>query len=460
MLILSTVGAVGLNLASANIMIIVVRMAFVVRHYTDALCQDTLWSALDDEQLRGRIYRFPQQKIVRFYRLVARGTPDVFLNNIAFDKGMLHNAFIGINDNSRTYFFVLHSLFIHRCLLVSLFNGSDSGITSGYTETETGSVVDKPVKDDDDLIVIDEPGGRNKRGSKKSKVKNVQPSQSPPRPPVKRTAPTSPTSPQRAAPKGKKARVNKPKDQVVVPSFQPPSISSVMGPGSVKANDPVQSTPSGSKVPATMQVDETPPFDPVTDPILLAMRNDPTWELDPDELDALVKLRDELPNARTNRSSAGSSPLTNLSSLPASPTLNVAKNLPVVKPGLPSRVPPAARNDPSNPPPTGHVPSVSSAPAVASSKPSATGSVSTSHASRNNPAQNVPSVPRAGPSNIPKAAHTPSVSSGSRAAVSNTPTDEIGGVPLIPGGQARFKAGERSRGNNKPKDTGKGKRRG
>ena len=70
--------------------------------------QDTLWSALDDEQLRGRIYRFPQQKQVHFYRLVARGTPDVFLNNIAFDKGMLHQAFVGLNDDACEH--------IHSCL--------------------------------------------------------------------------------------------------------------------------------------------------------------------------------------------------------------------------------------------------------------------------------------------------------------------------------------------------------
>ncbi|KAI6162766.1 P-loop containing nucleoside triphosphate hydrolase protein, partial [Pisolithus thermaeus] len=84
-LILSLVGMVGLNLACANIMIIA----------------DTLWSALEDEQLRGRIYRYPQQKVVLFYRLVARGTPDVFLNNIAFDKGNLHKAFVGMDEQSR-----------------------------------------------------------------------------------------------------------------------------------------------------------------------------------------------------------------------------------------------------------------------------------------------------------------------------------------------------------------------
>ncbi|KAI6154544.1 P-loop containing nucleoside triphosphate hydrolase protein [Pisolithus tinctorius] len=68
---------------------------------------DTLWSALEDEQLRGRIYRYPQQKRVHFYRLVARGTPDVFLNNIAFDKGNLHKAFVGMDDQSRKYSMIL-----------------------------------------------------------------------------------------------------------------------------------------------------------------------------------------------------------------------------------------------------------------------------------------------------------------------------------------------------------------
>ncbi|KAG2335271.1 hypothetical protein BDR05DRAFT_843481, partial [Suillus weaverae] len=45
-LILSGVGTVGLNLACANIMVVV----------------DTLWSEQDDRQLRGRIYRHPQDK--------------------------------------------------------------------------------------------------------------------------------------------------------------------------------------------------------------------------------------------------------------------------------------------------------------------------------------------------------------------------------------------------------------
>ncbi|KIJ57574.1 hypothetical protein HYDPIDRAFT_104092 [Hydnomerulius pinastri MD-312] len=86
-LILSNVGTVGLNLACANIMVIV----------------DTLWSAQDDEQLRGRIYRFPQSKTVHIYRLIALGTPDVFLNTISFDKGQMHQAFVGSYEEIRKY---------------------------------------------------------------------------------------------------------------------------------------------------------------------------------------------------------------------------------------------------------------------------------------------------------------------------------------------------------------------
>ncbi|KAI6124726.1 hypothetical protein EDD16DRAFT_1474980 [Pisolithus croceorrhizus] len=77
-LILSNVGIVGLNLACTNIMIMV----------------DTTWSGLDDEQLKGWIFHYPQQKLVHFYQLIALCTPNVFLNNMSFDKGQLHNAFI------------------------------------------------------------------------------------------------------------------------------------------------------------------------------------------------------------------------------------------------------------------------------------------------------------------------------------------------------------------------------
>ncbi|KAG1786495.1 P-loop containing nucleoside triphosphate hydrolase protein, partial [Suillus variegatus] len=56
---------------------------------------DTLWSEQDDRQLRGRIYRHPQTKMVHIYRAIALRTADVFLNNISFSKGAMHEAFIG-----------------------------------------------------------------------------------------------------------------------------------------------------------------------------------------------------------------------------------------------------------------------------------------------------------------------------------------------------------------------------
>ncbi|KAI6029042.1 P-loop containing nucleoside triphosphate hydrolase protein [Pisolithus microcarpus] len=116
-LIISNVGMVGLNLACANIMVIV----------------DTTWSALDDEQLRGRIFRYPQKKQVHFYRLIALGTPDVFLNNISFDKGQLHSAFVGCARE-----------------IQGLFEPDQVDDGSVLSVTSTPAVVDIPRDDDDD----------------------------------------------------------------------------------------------------------------------------------------------------------------------------------------------------------------------------------------------------------------------------------------------------------------------
>lgn len=58
---------------------------------------------MDDEQLRGRIFRYPQKKQVHFYRLIALKTPDVFLNNISFGKGELHSAFVNSHSEFREF---------------------------------------------------------------------------------------------------------------------------------------------------------------------------------------------------------------------------------------------------------------------------------------------------------------------------------------------------------------------
>ncbi|KAG8213507.1 hypothetical protein J3R82DRAFT_12050 [Butyriboletus roseoflavus] len=119
-LILSSVGLVGLNLACANIMVLV----------------DTTWSALDDEQLRGRIFRYPQQKQVHIYCLIALGTPDVFLNNISFDKGQLHSAFIGTDP-------VFREMFVPQVDDDDLISVASSDLPSG---TKTKETVDPAAK--------------------------------------------------------------------------------------------------------------------------------------------------------------------------------------------------------------------------------------------------------------------------------------------------------------------------
>jgi SNF2 family DNA or RNA helicase len=101
-LLLSNVGATGINLDEANWMIIVVgENGFSFCMQNTYLAQDTLWSAQDDAQLQGRINRFPQQKHVHFYRLIAKNTSDVFLNNISFRKEAIQQAFLGASPAMR-----------------------------------------------------------------------------------------------------------------------------------------------------------------------------------------------------------------------------------------------------------------------------------------------------------------------------------------------------------------------
>ncbi len=74
--LLSNVGLVGLNLAFANIMIIV----------------DNLWSAQDYDQLVGRVWRHGQQKNVTNYHILALHTSDIFFTTVAEDKGFMHQV--------------------------------------------------------------------------------------------------------------------------------------------------------------------------------------------------------------------------------------------------------------------------------------------------------------------------------------------------------------------------------
>jgi SNF2 family DNA or RNA helicase len=53
---------------------------------------------LSEQQLIGRVWRYPQPKTVHVYRLIGANSPDIFLNNISFSKGFIQDTFSNIGD--------------------------------------------------------------------------------------------------------------------------------------------------------------------------------------------------------------------------------------------------------------------------------------------------------------------------------------------------------------------------
>ncbi|KAI6097725.1 P-loop containing nucleoside triphosphate hydrolase protein [Pisolithus croceorrhizus] len=102
---------------------------------------DTLWSAQEDAQLIGRIWRQPQPKQVHVYRLIARGTPDVFLNNISFDKSIMHQAFVGTGEHLSKDS-IAHSLTTRPQLTTG----------QAFMGPSADNVPDTPASDDEDPI--------------------------------------------------------------------------------------------------------------------------------------------------------------------------------------------------------------------------------------------------------------------------------------------------------------------
>jgi Helicase conserved C-terminal domain len=112
-LIMSTVGLVGLNLPCANIMIKVVSdfppspRLVSVRPHLSSPTQTPQWSKQDGDQLVGRIYRSPQSKTVHVYGLIADDTQDVFLNHICFSKASMMEAFTNTMPSMSMFFSLL-----------------------------------------------------------------------------------------------------------------------------------------------------------------------------------------------------------------------------------------------------------------------------------------------------------------------------------------------------------------
>jgi hypothetical protein len=98
-LLLSSVGTTGINLASANILIIMVKeLKAGCWQGTDRITkQDPLFSNQAFRQILGRVWRDPQLLQVIVYLLVLSQTADTILLDIAENKDTLLNAFNSTN---------------------------------------------------------------------------------------------------------------------------------------------------------------------------------------------------------------------------------------------------------------------------------------------------------------------------------------------------------------------------
>ncbi|KAF9222839.1 hypothetical protein BS17DRAFT_818147 [Gyrodon lividus] len=265
-LILSSVGTVGLNLACANIMVIA--------------------SALDDKQLRGRIYWYPQPK-----------------------HWNLHKPFLGLDDRSR-----------------SLFSGPEGGDNNddndndnAERDNDANDASEPPVTPSWPMTKCANPlsppsADRAPRGQKKTKP---APLQKVPAPPQMGTHPTSAPTP---APVPNAAPHPAP-TPAPTPVPVPPSAGST--PSGSRTTQPFpfdlfgsSSAPSAGSADVEMEdVTCNPPWDPTKDKILNELRDDPDWEKDPEELKAMANLG-LAGNSLMPDSAAPSSPL---SSPPHSP---------------------------------------------------------------------------------------------------------------------------------------------
>ncbi|KAI6029961.1 hypothetical protein BKA83DRAFT_4489870 [Pisolithus microcarpus] len=238
------------------------------------------------------------------WSLVAR--PDVFLNNIAFDKGNLHKAFVGMDEQTR-----------------SLFTGDveDTGVTDADFEEDDGG------KGEETPMDVDAPASRNKKGSKRTRDKSRKPppvtqpptvtqprTVSPSRPATKRDVPFSPKSTRHSAKPAKRA---KPIEEGASTVHQ--SGTATAPPAHVitatRVLTPPSPTPRPTNSSATRPVDD--------DPLLQQMIADLTWEKDPDELEALAELHLQGGHSNDNAGDAPNTdmviPSSPLSSLPTTP---------------------------------------------------------------------------------------------------------------------------------------------
>ena len=91
-ILVSSVAIAGLDLWFCRVLVIMVSVGGTYINMdvmVNYIIQDCLWSAAEDAQLKGRLARLMQLQWVLVYRIIARDTPDVFLNNISFGKARM-----------------------------------------------------------------------------------------------------------------------------------------------------------------------------------------------------------------------------------------------------------------------------------------------------------------------------------------------------------------------------------
>lgn len=95
-LIFLSVGAAGLNLSVADVVIMFVS----TKLYPSPCCvllnfqKNQVWSYQDSVQIIGRAHRQPQKKVVKAIHLLACDSSDVLLNSIALRKREMFDAFV------------------------------------------------------------------------------------------------------------------------------------------------------------------------------------------------------------------------------------------------------------------------------------------------------------------------------------------------------------------------------
>jgi hypothetical protein len=97
-------------------------------------------------------------------------TADVFLNNISFSKGVMHDEFVGAPKEFRKFLSWLHMTLLKSASVGGIFDGDDD--TMGDL-ISVGLSKDDSTDDGEPMDVDVDPVGRKKTGKKKAYTKGT-----------------------------------------------------------------------------------------------------------------------------------------------------------------------------------------------------------------------------------------------------------------------------------------------